>query len=144
MDIDTKVHTATVQSFSVEDDAVRKITGRAELQSQDIDRKLIIEFIVDYSSTNPAYQSKVHRLGHIRQFFEDCGRFDWIDVTKKQLIFPDDYPKPTKSLPRYIPDQILEQIKDNYDALPETVVCMIEILLGTGIAILTLMRYIQA
>ena len=34
VDIDTKVHTATVQSFSVEDDAVRKITGRAELQSK--------------------------------------------------------------------------------------------------------------
>ncbi|MFM2315117.1 MAG: hypothetical protein RLZZ04_4393 [Cyanobacteriota bacterium] len=104
-----------------------------DVNPQDIDRKIIIEFIVNFSSTNPAYQSKIHRLGHIRQFFEDCGRFNWIDVTKNQLIFPDDYPKSTKSLPRYIPDKILKQIKDNYNVLPATVVCMIEILLGTGL-----------
>lgn len=102
------------------------------INPEDIDRNLIVEILVSLSSSRLKALTVNHRTGHLKCFFEDCARFNWANVTREQLIFSEDYPDLGKFIPRYIPDNILQQVKNHYGALPQPVVCMIEVLLGTG------------
>lgn len=103
------------------------------ISPQDIDRSFIVQYLSYLTSLDLAAGTKSSYIGHVKHLLEDSARFNWIEVTKEQLVYQEDYPKQPKSIPRYIPDNVLEQIKNNYDKLPNTIVNMIEVLLGTGI-----------
>ena len=104
-----------------------------DINPQDINRDLIVQYIAYLSSLGLSPQTRISRIGHIKHFIEDCGRFNWIDVTKEQLVYKEDYPKLSKPLPRYIPDNVLHEIKNNYHLLSQPIVCAVEVLLGTGV-----------
>ncbi len=102
------------------------------INPEDIDRNLAVEIAVALSSSRLKAHTVAQRIGNIKYFFEDCAKFNWINITKEPLFFSEDYPSVADFIPRYIPENILKQVKNNYGALPKTVVGMIEVLLGTG------------
>lgn len=111
-----------------------------DISPENIDRDFIVNYFIYLSSQKFAESYRVHLIGTLKAFIEDCVRFSWLPFKEKPLIYSDDFPKIPKALPRYIPDEVIAQIKDNYDALPKTIVCMIEVLLNTGMRVSELVR----
>ena len=72
-------------------------------------------------------------ISDLKLFLQDCSKFNWAKITKESLIYPEDYPRDKKSLPRYIHDDIIHQLNNNLDALPKPIACMVKILQGTGV-----------
>ncbi len=102
------------------------------INPSDIDRKIIQDFIAYLFSKGNKRATSADQIGYLRQFLEDCQRFDWIDITKKTLIYEEDFPKRDKRLPRFIPDEIVSQINNNLDSLPKPIALIIKILQETG------------
>ena len=103
-----------------------------ELKPEKINRKIVEEYLVYGIPVNLAYSTRAHRISYLKQFFDECVRFGWANFTKQQLIYPSDYPKNKKSLPKFIPDHVIKQLEDNLQFLPDPITCMIKVLRETG------------
>lgn len=101
---------------------------------QDINRSLILEYLKNLQQQELNPRTIQGYLGALKVFFNDCSLNRWIEVNP-HLICPEDYPKIRKTLPRYIPDDVLVQMKQNIDKLPEPVMRMVLILLECGLRI---------
>jgi integrase/recombinase XerD len=105
------------------------------LLPQDINRSLMVDYF-NYLLTQGIWaKTRNHYISHLKLFLEASIRFDWLKLTKETLIYPEDYPKIPKYIPRYIPEIVIQQMRDKYHALPQTVICMIEVLLNTGMRV---------
>jgi len=103
------------------------------LKVEKIDRKIVEEYFAYGISPNLESSTRRHRMSFLKQFFEECARFGWANITKQQLIYPSDYPKNKKSLPKFISDHVIKQLEDNLQFLPEPIICMIKVLRETGV-----------
>ncbi len=107
---------------------------------QQINREVIQKYLIYGIDKSLSYDSKVNFISHVKNFLQDCSRFSWAKVTTETLIYSEDFPKNQKSLPRYIPEDIVSQLNDNLNALPKPIACMVKILQGTGIRSSELVR----
>ncbi|MBR8835366.1 MAG: tyrosine-type recombinase/integrase [Stigonema ocellatum SAG 48.90 = DSM 106950] len=101
---------------------------------QGINRDMIIEFIIYLNKQNSSPQTIIGRLGALKLFFEDGNINQWFKVSP-HLIRLEDYPKSKKPLPRYIPEEVLRQLNQHLDKLPEQIMRMVLVLQECGLRI---------
>jgi integrase len=111
------------------------ITSKGYTSSQQINRIVIQDYLVFGINKNYSWNHKYHLICDLKSFLEDCVRFSWLEISKEPLIYKEDYPKTERSLPRFIPEEILKQLDNSLNCLAEPVARMIEILRETGIRI---------
>jgi len=78
--------------------------------------------------------SKIDRLVVLKLFFETGVVNKWFQVPS-YLIRSEDLPKKVKSLPRYIPEEVMQQLNQHLDALPEPVMRMVLVIQECGLRI---------
>ena len=110
------------------------------IQPSGIDRPLIVEYISYLLSSGQKNSTRLRRLSHLRIFLETCAREGWLDVPDKRLIYSEDFPKPDKSQPRYIPEEVMTQLNQHLDALTPMLRRMVLIIQEAGMRIGELCR----
>ena len=69
-----------------------------------------------------------------------CQREKWLSVSNEILIYKEDYPGIPKFAPKYIPDEVIEQLNEHIDALPRQVARMVLLLQEAGMRVSELCR----
>jgi site-specific recombinase XerD len=98
----------------------------------DINRPLIVEYLGYLTAAQLDTSSKQNAISALRNFLELSAREGWMQVTEQRLVFDDDYPPRGTKLPRYIPQEVVEQLNQNLEALPPHIMNMVLILEETG------------
>jgi len=80
------------------------------LEPHQINRSVILDYIAYLSTTGLAVGTRNNRLVVLRVFLETCAREGWASVPDKMLIYDDDLPKWKWSAPRFIPQDVLDQL----------------------------------
>ena len=108
----------------------------SSLQAKNIDRSLIISFISFLQETRVTEHGRRTHLIHLRTFLEVCVHQLCIrEITREQLIFDNDLPRESQSLPRDIPEEVLIQLREHLNTLDTTKLRMVTILLECGMRI---------
>ncbi len=97
-------------------------------------RQIIIDFIDFLNQKKLSNKTKNTHIGVLNTFFETGNINSWFNVPA-YLIRPEDYGKLTKSLPRYIPEEVMQQLNQHLDALPEPIIRMILVIQETGLRV---------
>ncbi|GAA6619759.1 tyrosine-type recombinase/integrase [Scytonema sp. NUACC26] len=88
------------------------------LRPEDIDRPLVLEYINQLAGTGLAPGTRCRHISCLRTFFELCTREGWAAIPDKKFVYADDFPRGTKKLPRYIPEDVLAQLNQHIEELP--------------------------
>ena len=99
-----------------------------------INRELIIEYIHCLNRQNFKPQTVISHLGAIKLLFEDGNINGWFKISP-HLIRLEDYPKSVKPLPRYIPEEVIKQLNQHIEKLPEQLMRMVLVLQECGLRI---------
>jgi integrase/recombinase XerD len=113
-------------SFLVLNNSVNRI--------EDIDRFVIIKYLSYSSQDKLTPKTQGSRLSTLASLFETGTANNWF-VLKPYLIRKEDYPKRIKGLPRYIPDDVIRQLNQHLDSLPESVTRMVLVIQECGLRI---------
>lgn len=108
----------------------------------EITREVMIDFLVRLSSENLSASSRCATIGSLRTFLEMSYQNQWLDV-RRYLVRPEDYPQRPKAQPRYVPEEVMQQLNQHLSDLPEPVMRMVLILQECGMRIseLLLLRF---
>ncbi|MBW4424221.1 MAG: tyrosine-type recombinase/integrase [Nostoc desertorum CM1-VF14] len=87
------------------------------LQPSEIDRPIILEFITQLPATGLASGTRHRIIGCIRTFLELCAREGWAAFPDKRLIYSEDFPRLSRPLPRYVPEEVLSQLNQHIEEL---------------------------
>ena len=68
-------------------------------------------------------------------FISTIQRMEWEDSPTKLLIYPEDFPRTTRSKPRFIDEYVLEQLNSYLDELPGYIAAMVLIIQECGMRI---------
>ncbi len=109
-------------------------------QASDVNQLVIIKFLSYLVVKKLAEKTRLNILVDLNTFFTLCSQNCWVDVRDKALIYKEDYPRLNKPQPRYIPQEILEQINQHIETLPEPVMRMVLVIQDTGMRIGELCR----
>lgn len=82
----------------------------------------------------------MNTLVYLGEFFALCSRNGWADVDDKTLIYKEDYPRPKKTMPRYIPQEVSQQVNQHLGTLPESVMRMVLVIQESGMRVSELCR----
>ena len=110
------------------------------IHPSDIDRPLIVEYISYLASTRQKSGTRLRYLSHLRMFLETCAREGWLDVPDKRMIYSEDFPRPEKFQPRYIPEEVMAQLNQYLDTLTPPIRRMVLIIQEAGMRIGELCR----
>lgn len=99
-----------------------------------LNREVIIDFIDFLNQRKLNNHTKNGYISTLSLFFETGKINSWFDVPP-YLIRQEDYGKKTKPLPRYIPEEVIQQLNQHLNALPEPVKRMVLVLQETGLRI---------
>jgi len=94
--------------------------------------------IVDYLGFIPqqlSAKTRAMRILDLRTVLDVCVREGWADVPDRPLIYDDDIPHRPKAEPRFIPEEVLEQLNRQLDALGAPIVRMVIIVQEDGMRI---------
>ena len=105
-----------------------------EINFTNLDREVLISFIGFLNKDNLVATTKNQSLGTLKTFFEMGNINSWFDVPA-YLIRPEDYAKCTKCLPRYIPEEVMQQLNRHLEKLPEPVMRMVLVIQETGLRV---------
>jgi len=100
-----------------------------------LDRPLIVEFLAHLSPTNRAAKTKKDYLISLRTFFECCAREGWAAFPEKRLIYDEDLPPTREVHPRFIPQEVLDQLNQHLEKLPPQVMRMLLLIEECGMRI---------
>ena len=100
----------------------------------EINRELVVGYLEWLRKKQISATSQNHRIGFLDLFFTTARREGWLSIPV-DLLYPEDRAKPTKRIPRYIPDYVLEQINKQLDVLPEPVTRMILVIQECGLRV---------
>ena len=78
--------------------------------------------------------SKRNRISILKTLFEVGTENTWFCI-EPYLIRPEDYPKQAQPIPRYIPEEVIQQLNQHLDALPNTVMRMVLVIQECGLRI---------
>lgn len=97
-----------------------------------LNREIIIDFIDFLNRQGLNWSTKNSHLSILKIFFETGNINSWFKVPT-YLVRPEDKAKPVKRLPRYIPEEVMQQLNQHLNVLPEPVVRMVLVLQETGL-----------
>jgi integrase/recombinase XerD len=102
---------------------------------EDIDRPLIVTYMEENQSKGLSSQAKNSRLVSLANLFETGTVNGWF-VLQPYLIRKEDYSKyDTKPLPRYIPSEVIYNLNQHLDSLPEPLMRMVLVIQECGLRI---------
>jgi integrase/recombinase XerD len=104
-----------------------------------IKRALIIEYFTYLKNNQYSYSQHTHCISTIKTFFETGILNNWFQV-EPALIRPEDWLKEPKRLPRFIPEEVMQQLNQHLDSLPEPIMRMVLIDIECGFRIGELLR----
>jgi integrase/recombinase XerD len=88
------------------------------LQPQDIKRQIIIDYLSYLHRQKYAEETLRNKLVHLGVFFEYCLIEKLLPLKDKFLIRREDTPATRKAKPRFIPDEVLSQLNQYIEKLP--------------------------
>ncbi|BAY29190.1 integrase family protein [Nostoc carneum NIES-2107] len=109
------------------------------ISPQELDRSVIIDFLAHLAGTKLSISTRCHTIGGIRGFLEMSYQNQWLEISR-YLIRDEDFPKRPKSVPRYIPEDVMHQLNEHLDELPEAVMRMVLVLQECGMRISELLH----
>lgn len=110
------------------------------VKPEEIDRPLLLEYFSKLFESGLAANTRVRHISQIRTFLELCAREGWANVPNKRLIYREDFPKATKALPRYIPEEVMEQLNEHLDEMETLYARMVLVLQECGMRVGELCR----
>ncbi len=105
------------------------------LSPKEVDRPLILEYLSQLAVTGLSPATRQRHIGSIRTFLELCTREKWAEFPDKRFIYAEDYPRLSKPLPRYIPEDVLAQLNQYLGELPSHYMRMVLIIQECGMRI---------
>lgn len=100
----------------------------------EIDRSLILDYLSYLNESKLGIQAKKNRLSTLQTFFETGAINGWFELPS-YLILNEDFPKSPKSIPRYIPEEVIQQLNQHLNTLPEPVTRMVLVIQECGLRI---------
>ena len=100
----------------------------------EINRQLILDYLSYLKIRKIGYSQTTRRLGTLKMFFELGLVNQWFKVPP-YLILDEDYPKEVKTIPRYIPEEVLRQLNQHLDYLPDSVMRMVLVIQECGLRV---------
>ena len=136
-------HTLTTLTYSSALDRLTNIkefgkflaTHHLGIEATELNRQLIVEYLGWTLSKGLANHTRGRRLSTLRTFFELCRRFGWSNIPAIPLIYPEDFPKDNKLAPRYIPQEVVEQLNRYLSDLPEPIMRMVLVIQECGMRV---------
>lgn len=107
----------------------------ADPQAGEIDRGVILDYFGYLALSNLSETTRVHEVGNLRDFLELCGREGWASVPQRPLIYNEDIPRRKKIHPRFIPQEVLDQLNRHLDGLPAPLMRMMLLLQECGMRV---------
>lgn len=105
------------------------------IEPSSINRKIIVEYMGWMLGRRMPASTRNGRLASLRTLFDLCVRFNWADIPDKPLIYKEDNVKEGEYQPRYIPQEVLNQLNQNLDYLPEPIMRMVLVIQQCGMRI---------
>lgn len=105
------------------------------IQPPDINRQVVLDFLSYLLEQGLGGRSRQSAIYNIRVFFENCVRNEWLDIPKTLLIYQEDLPPREKHHPRFIPNEVIEQLNRHIDELPEPIMRMFLVIQECGMRI---------
>jgi len=82
----------------------------APMSPQNLSRPLLLCFHAYLSEGRCNKANQKNHLLRIRQFLEICARDEWLPLPKERMLHDDEIPRVTKNQPRYIEQEMLDQL----------------------------------
>lgn len=101
---------------------------------QEINRDIILDYLSHLAGQKLSPDTRGHKLSTISLFFETGIINGWFKISP-HLIRKEDYPKRSKVMPRYIPEEVIRQLNQHISSLPDPVVRMILVIQECGLRI---------
>ena len=90
-----------------------------------INRSVVVHYIQYLTQSNVTLDGRQKSLSHLRKFFDIGNLNDWFSISS-YLIYTEDFSgRKPQHIPRYIPEDIVQQINQNLDKLYEPVMRMV-------------------
>jgi integrase/transposase-like protein len=104
-----------------------------------INRDLILQYFAYLKTNKYSYSQHTHCISTLKTFFETGILNHWFQVDPA-LIRPEDWLKQPKRLPRFIPEEVMKQLNQHLDGLPEPVMRMVLVDIECGFRVGELLR----
>lgn len=108
------------------------IQHKTSIKVEEIDRALVLDYLAFLAKCGYSSSHHIDRISQLRDFLELSAREKWLDIPEKRYVFTEDYPKTSKRLPRYIPEDVIRQLNQHLKELPEDIFRLVLILQETG------------
>jgi integrase/recombinase XerD len=101
---------------------------------EDLDRSLVVRYFEYLSRKQLSQNTRRERISTVVSFLEIGKINNWFEV-EPYLIRKGDLPQRTKVLPRYMPDDVIQQLNLHLESLPEPVMRMVLVIQECGLRI---------
>lgn len=105
-----------------------------DIAPNEINRTVITEYVIHLAGANLAEATRYKCLTDAKLYFDACYQNEWLDVSR-YLVRPEDCPKIPKRKPRYIPEEVMQQLNQHIGELAEPVMRMVLVLQECGMRI---------
>ena len=95
-------------------------------------RNLILDYYAYMTSSGVTEALRQQSIWHLNEFLTMAAREKWANLPSLPLIYKEDAPKRSDYQPRYIPDEVMEQLKQHMDSLLPHFKRMLLVLIETG------------
>ena len=102
------------------------------INPENIDRKLILEFISYIHNLQYVNEVKNKIITHIKLVFTLAASEEWSNITKEKIMYREDRLPVIRVRPRYIPNSVLEQLNRHINQLPDDIRRVVMLLQHTG------------
>ena len=116
------------------------IKTQPNIQPENIDRAMILEYFAYLRESELQANTRIRHISQIRTFLELCAQEGWANIPNKRLIYREDFPKHTKAQPRYIPEEVMEQLNNHLESLDTLYARIVLVLQECGMRIGELCR----
>ncbi len=116
------------------------VNTRPDIQPEEFNRPLLLDHFSELVESGLQPNTRIRHISQIRTFLELCPREGWANIPDKRMIYSEDFPKQTKAQPRYIPEEVIEQLHEHIDELDTIYARMVLVLQECGMRIGELCR----
>jgi integrase/recombinase XerD len=90
-----------------------------DLAGSEINRQVLLGFMAFLERESYSPNGRYSTIIHLRTILEHCGREGWGGLPNRVLLYKQDLPARTASVPRFIPDDVVRALNAYLDELAE-------------------------
>jgi integrase/recombinase XerD len=109
------------------------------ITSSGITRSVILDFLAYLAGMKLSASTKRSTIGCLRGFLDMSYQNQWMNVSR-YLVRSEDFPKQPKSLPRYIPEEVIQQLNQHLDSFWEPIMRMVLVIQECGMRVSELLH----